>query len=54
MKGQLLANVSDKETEGGICFNLAYFVHIWNISTIARHKESLGFNIVFLSKFRFD
>ena len=39
---------------GGIRSNLAYFVHIWNISNIACHKESLKFNLFFISKFRFD
>ena len=32
----------------------AYFVHIGNISNIACRKESLKFNLLFISKFRFD
>ena len=53
MKGRLLANVSNKET-GGIHFNLAYFVHIWNISNITCYKASLKSSLLFISKFRFD
>ena len=54
-KGRLLPNVSNKETDGGIRYNLfAYFVHIWNISNIACHKELSNLNLLFISKFRFD
>ena len=54
MKGWLLANVSNKETVGGICSNLAYFVLIWNISNISFQKRILNFNFFFSSKFKFD
>ena len=54
MKGQLLANGSKKEMQGGICSNIDYFGHIWNISNITCHKKSLIFNLFFISKFKFD
>ena len=37
----------------GIRSNLAYCIYIWNISNIACHKESLNFNLLFISKLRF-
>ena len=37
----------------GILSNLAYCIYIWNISNIACNKESLNFNLLFISKFRF-
>ena len=38
MKILLLEFVSNKKTESDICSNLAYLVHVWNISNIACHK----------------
>ena len=40
MKGQLLANVSKKEMQRDICYNIEYFVHICNISNIACKTKS--------------
>ena len=51
MKGRLLAK---KEIQGDIRSNIAYIVHIWNISNIACYKKSLKFNLLFISKFKFD
>ena len=39
MKDWLLPNVSDKQTQGVICSSVAYFVHTWNSSNIASHKN---------------
>ena len=47
IKVLLLPNISNKKTQGNICSNLAYFVHIWNISNIAGHKMSLKSNLLF-------
>ena len=47
IKVLLLSNISNKKTQGSICSNLAYFVHIWNISKIAGHKMSLKSNLLF-------
>ena len=54
MKVWLLVNVSKKEMQGNIRSNIAFFVHIWNISNIACHKKSLKFILFFISKFKFD
>ena len=40
-----------KKRNVNVRFNIAYFVHIWNI---ACHKKSLTFNLFFISKFKFD
>ena len=53
MKGPLFANVSKKRNVN-VRFNIAYFVHIWNIWNISCHKKSLTFNLFFISKFKFD
>ena len=54
MKSRLLANVSDKETEG----IFALISHTSPVSEIFQilncHRESLKFNFLFISKFRFD
>ena len=50
----LLDNLVMVTNEGSIRSNLAYFVHVWNISNIVCHKESLKFSLLFISKFRFD
>ena len=44
------------EWEGGglFCSNIARFVHIWNLSNIACYKNSLKFNLFFVSKFKVD
>ena len=43
MQSVLLANVSNKETLGDIHPNLAYFIHIWNISNIFNENSTASF-----------
>ena len=54
MNGRLLANVSEKETEGAFALISHTFTIFGNISNIPCHKESLNFKLLFISKFRFD
>ena len=49
LKGRLLANVSNKETEGDIRSCI-----VINISNTTCHEKSLKYNFLFFSKFKFD
>ena len=49
MMGWLLANVSNKDLQEDIHFNLAYFVHVWKIPNIISHKKLLKLNFLYFS-----
>ena len=52
--GRLLANILKSETWWDVRYNLAFSVHIPNISNIASNKKSLKLNLLYVFKFRFD
>ena len=53
-EGSITGKCFNKETEGIFALILHNFSHIWNTSNIACHQESLEFDLLFISKFRFD
>ena len=52
-KNSLSDSTSNKETQGDNRSNLAYFVHISNISNIALDKKLIKFILLFNSKIKF-